>query len=111
MTTERYKQLMSELMKGKPSGLTYAEMAEGWHFCQDWDGLLVGPECAEAESCYCQLDDHRAWARRMAGLQGEDGDGAAGSTDEVTVSRELDERPTGGVSNETDLRVAGQDLK
>lgn len=33
--------------------LTEAEIAEGWHFCAEWDGLLVGPEMPEMESCLC----------------------------------------------------------
>lgn len=31
--------------------LTPKEIDEGWHYCSDWDGLLVGPGTPEAESC------------------------------------------------------------
>ena len=33
--------------------LTQEEIQEGWHFCWDWDGLLVGPGMGEIESCTC----------------------------------------------------------
>ena len=33
--------------------LTPEERAEGWHFCHDWDGMLVGPGMPEMECCTC----------------------------------------------------------
>lgn len=33
--------------------LNALEIKEGWHFCNDWDGLLVGPEMAEYQHCRC----------------------------------------------------------
>lgn len=40
-----------------PDGcLTDAEMIEGWHFCPDWDFLLIGPGMHEFESCcLCEI--------------------------------------------------------
>lgn len=35
--------------------LSDEEIAEGWHWCPEWDGLLVGPGMPEMESCVCQL--------------------------------------------------------
>ena len=36
--------------------LTQEEIAEGWHFCYDWDGLLIGPGMREYEEhCTCNL--------------------------------------------------------
>ena len=35
------------------SVLTGKELSEGWHFCPDWDGILVGPGTPEKESCLC----------------------------------------------------------
>ena len=29
---------------------TPQEVAEGWHFCPEWDGLLVGPGMIEDET-------------------------------------------------------------
>jgi hypothetical protein len=33
--------------------LTGQEKAEGWHYCPDWDGLLIGPGMGEMEWCIC----------------------------------------------------------
>jgi hypothetical protein len=48
MTPERYKQIND---KGK--GLTVKEYNEGWHFCPEWDLLLIGPGMEEMKSCTC----------------------------------------------------------
>jgi len=37
MTEERYKELSDDL----ESVLTEEELKEGWHFCYEFDGLLV----------------------------------------------------------------------
>lgn len=29
------------------------EIVQGWHFCWDWDGLLVGPGMGELQTCTC----------------------------------------------------------
>lgn len=36
--------------------LTKEERDEGWHFCVDWDGMLLGPTSPENESCYCDVE-------------------------------------------------------
>ena len=36
-----------ELMRYGDSQLTDQELADGWHFCWDWDGLLINPEMGE----------------------------------------------------------------
>jgi hypothetical protein len=40
MTLDRYRELMQP--DGPP--LTAEEIDAGWHFCLEFDGLLVGPE-------------------------------------------------------------------
>lgn len=50
MTDKRWKQLMHDV----GPGLTPEEIADGWHFCWDWDGLLIGPGMGEMDSCVCQ---------------------------------------------------------
>lgn len=47
MNNARYR----ELMNG--AALTAKEVSLGWHFCPDWDGLLVGPNTHEKEGCNC----------------------------------------------------------
>ena len=54
MTVQRYDELMkSEMEDDEVLSLTPDEIAKGWHFCWDWDGLLVGPGMKEQESCVC----------------------------------------------------------
>lgn len=48
MTDERWKELMRA-----EDDLTEEEIQEGWHFCWEWDGLLVGPGMDEMDSCLC----------------------------------------------------------
>lgn len=49
MTPERIK----ELEEDDVSSLTIEECLAGWHFCYEWDGLLVGPGMPELEFCQC----------------------------------------------------------
>ena len=55
MTTERY----NELMANDAALLTTHEIEQGWHFCFEWDGLLVGPGMMEYEVCEKQGSCHR----------------------------------------------------
>lgn len=51
MNLARYE----ELSEGPdPQQLTEEEMKEGWHFCADWDYLLVGVEMPEYKYCTCE---------------------------------------------------------
>lgn len=51
-----------ELMRYGDSQLTDQELADGWHFFWDWDGLLINPEMGEwgenPLECRCGL---RLW--------------------------------------------------
>lgn len=49
MTDERW----AKLMANDKEKLTPEELADGWHFCVVWDGLLVGPGMTEQEDCTC----------------------------------------------------------
>jgi hypothetical protein len=49
MTSERW----TALSKSEHLNLTEEEIKYGWHFCHEWDGLLVGPGMKEAEACLC----------------------------------------------------------
>lgn len=35
--------------------LTQEQLDEGYHYCPDWDFLLIWPGCPEYESCYCDI--------------------------------------------------------
>lgn len=60
MTEERWQHLMNDF----DAKLTMPEYLEGWHFCGDSDGLLVGPGMAELERCECSEE------RKLEGVQG-----------------------------------------
>jgi len=52
MTNTRYKQLQNDT-----SILTKQEIAEGWHYCLDWDDMLCHPEWDEAKVCNCEVKE------------------------------------------------------
>ncbi len=53
MTPERYHALMDDHQETMPC-LTDEEWAAGYHFCPDWDGLLIGPgHDGELAHCHC----------------------------------------------------------
>ncbi len=49
MDSQRFKYLDRD-EEGK---LTQEELDQGWHWCYDFDGMLVGPGTVEAEHCSC----------------------------------------------------------
>jgi hypothetical protein len=52
MTDERYNYLERTLK----SFLTMDEINEGWHWCNDYDYMLVGPDMPEWENCTCLMN-------------------------------------------------------
>lgn len=45
MNNQRYVELESN----EEATLTPEEMAQGWHWCDDWDYMLIGPGMSEFE--------------------------------------------------------------
>lgn len=45
------------LMRDEHSHLSTEEIESGWHFCSEWDGLLIGPEMREFDYCSCNLPE------------------------------------------------------
>lgn len=45
-----------ELETNMDAQLTPEELAEGWHFCPDWDGMLVNRFDDEGEGSACLCD-------------------------------------------------------
>jgi len=41
------------LIENQDECLTVGEMSKGWHFCLDFDGLLIGPGMTEMSYCTC----------------------------------------------------------
>jgi len=56
MDSKRYYYLESNI----DAKLTPGEMAEGWHWCCEFDYLLVGPGMQEQEYCLCFEGDEYA---------------------------------------------------
>lgn len=50
MENARYEQLLSN----PKMTLTEDEVKEGWHFCLNWDGMLLHPEDREMQCCHCK---------------------------------------------------------
>lgn len=48
-----------QLMNNDELPLSQEELDEGWHWCPEWDDLLVGPEMGEWDACQCELPQLR----------------------------------------------------
>jgi hypothetical protein len=44
-----------KLEKSKDLPLTQEEIDKGWHWCPDWDDLLIGPGMEEIKACLCAI--------------------------------------------------------
>lgn len=44
------------LLEAGHDRLTDIEVADGWHFCPDWDFMLIHPLDKEAECCTCKYN-------------------------------------------------------
>ena len=53
-TGDKMKPERQKMLDMDPNAkLTQEEMDEGWHWCYDWDQMLVGPGTVEADFCTC----------------------------------------------------------
>lgn len=66
MTEQRYQ----ELMENDSKELTKEEIAQGWHFCTEFDGLLVGPGSTELAVCKCWPKDHPVYQTTPPMMEG-----------------------------------------
>lgn len=53
MKKERYKDLMTNF----DLNITDEEFKAGWHFCWEWDGLLIHKTWPETECCICTFKE------------------------------------------------------
>lgn len=60
ISPERYALLMATDEKLSPTEIYY-----GWHFCNEFDGLLVGPTMGEWDICECWQDDRKIIEQRV----------------------------------------------
>lgn len=59
------KQRWNELMDDKDGTLTLHEMSVGYHWCGEFDGLLVGPDSDEWQFCKCHGEDKADFEKRF----------------------------------------------
>lgn len=72
--------------------LTQEEVNEGFHYCLEFDGLLVGPGTAEALFCHCDIPKIEEWkASDEAKKLREDIDGRSQNQQCLDKLAELDE--------------------
>ena len=55
MTQERWNYLMQPFHGDESVMLTAQELADGWHWCDEWDGLLIHSDDREFEHCECDF--------------------------------------------------------
>lgn len=68
MTPERRKELDNGI--NPKSDLTDAERAQGWHWCNEYDGLLVGPGSDELHECMCFTRFHPVYQTKPSRPEG-----------------------------------------
>ena len=55
MTEERWNYLMQPFDGDESVMLTAEELANGWHWCDEWDSLLIHVEDVEFKHCKCSF--------------------------------------------------------
>jgi len=55
MSQERWNYLMQPFDGDENVMLTAEEVANGWHWCDEWDGLLIHADDREFEHCNCDF--------------------------------------------------------
>lgn len=40
----------------RDDSLSSEEISQGWHFCYNWDGLLIGPGNPKMDNCKCKIE-------------------------------------------------------
>ena len=67
MDDERYLEL-----DRSGQGLTKEEWDRGWHWCFEWDSMLVGPGEEEALMCKCDHPAIETWKKSEEGVRMRD---------------------------------------
>jgi len=74
MGQERYKKLCKDVEEqGEFGDLTREELAQGYHYCDSFDGLLISPESQrEYSCCTCNDDVCKEFARTARIAENQD---------------------------------------
>ena len=61
MTKERMDNHVNNSIYGTPLEVPYTkeEFDQGYHYCQDWDGLFISPDGDEFKCCNCHPLKHK----------------------------------------------------
>lgn len=65
MTQERWDYLMQPFEGDESVMLTADELASGWHWCDEWDGLLIHADDGEFIHCKCGFMEKFRTPERM----------------------------------------------
>jgi hypothetical protein len=90
MTRERWMELMHPLAESKGIELTNEEVDAGYHFCAEWDGLLIHVDDDEFECCGCSWMEKFRTPERMKQIE-ERMEKRYGSQEAMDKIAELDE--------------------
>lgn len=90
MTPERYRAVMADY----DAQLTPDETAAGWHFCPEWDGLLIGPGMLhELESCVCAGSPRGRFVKTVAAMRAAQKEYfAKRTTDSLRAAKQLEQQ-------------------
>ncbi len=55
MNQTRYDEIQSDIK----AELSESEINAGWHFCPDWDFMLIHKDWREYEGCCCGYEVHK----------------------------------------------------
>jgi hypothetical protein len=69
MTKERWNYLMQPFEGNEDVMLTAEELNEGWHWCEEWDGLLIHVDDDEFVSCNCGFMEKFRTPERIKAMQ------------------------------------------
>jgi hypothetical protein len=65
MTKERWLELMQPYAENDGINLTAEEVEAGWHWCEEWDGLLIHVNDDEFDCCACSWMEKFRTPERM----------------------------------------------
>ena len=71
MAEERWRYLMRPFDENDDAMLTAEELANGWHWCDSWDGLLINANDKEFEHCKCDFMKKFRTTERMQKMKQE----------------------------------------
>ena len=69
MTRERWLELMQPYAENDGINLTPEEIEAGYHWCEEWDGLLIHVDDDEFVSCTCGFMEKFRTPERIKAMQ------------------------------------------